>query len=68
MIIMIRGTMAPWVLVTAVTMEDLGIIGILSIAARSFHRILIIMAAALTDRTEPIMADIIAVTAEVMPM
>ena len=67
---MIRGTMAPWVLVTAVTM-DLGIIGILSIAARSFHRILIIMAAALTDRTEPtavIMAEIIADTAEVMPM
>lgn len=59
MIIMIRGTMAPVVLVTAVTMDQ-DIIGILSIVARFSHLILIIMdmAVAIIDLTEGIMVVI----------
>ena len=56
---MIRGTMAPVVLVTAVTMDQ-DIIGILSIVARFSHLILIIMdmAVAIIDLTEGIMVVI----------
>ncbi len=67
MIIMIRGTMAPLVLVTVVTM-DLGIIGILSIVARFSHIILIIMDMAVAiDLTEDIMVVIIPAIIEDIP-
>ncbi len=69
MIIMIRGTMAPVVLVTAVTMDQ-DIIGILSIVARFSHLILIIMdmAVAIIDLTEGIMVVIMPAIMEDIPM
>ncbi len=68
MIIMIRGTMAPLVLATAMAVPmDLGIIGILSIVARFSPIILIIMdmAVATIDITEGIMVVMVAIIEDI---